>query len=136
MIKVVVFGGSGFLGGHVVDALSSKGYDVVVFDIKKSNRLPQNAKMVVGDILDQNLVTNVMHDCNIVYNFAGIASLDEAQFTPLDTVRYNILGNTILLESARKNKIERFVYASSLYVYSDQGSNYSYINNVCLLHPC
>ena len=58
-MKAIVFGGSGFLGSHVADALTKVGYDVAVFDIKESPYLRKNQKMIVGNIL--NLVSGY-HD--------------------------------------------------------------------------
>lgn len=122
--KVIVFGGAGFLGSHVADALSDRGYEVVIFDLKKSPYLKEGQISVVGDITDQKAVEEAMSGCHVVYNFAAVADMDEANSKPLDTVRYNILGNTILLEAAQKNNVKRFVFASTLHVYSRTGSFY------------
>ncbi len=56
MKKVVVFGGSGFLGSHVADALSDAGYQVTVFDIHPSPYIQDGQSIVQGDMLDQQLV--------------------------------------------------------------------------------
>lgn len=132
-MKAIVFGGSGFLGSHVADALDEAGYKVVVYDIKPSAYLRQSQAMIVGDILDQKKVEAVVKNCDIVYNFAGIADIDEASKKPLESVRCNILGNSILLEAARKAKIKRFIFASSLYVYSKAGSFYRSTKQACEL---
>lgn len=132
-MKAVVFGGSGFLGSHVADVLTDKGYDVTIYDMVHSPYLRDNQKMVVGDILNVESVSNVLKDADIVYNFAGIADIDEAKDRPLDTVRINILGNTIILEGCRKNNVKRFVFASSLYVYSQAGSFYRSSKQACEL---
>jgi UDP-glucose 4-epimerase len=60
----------------------------------------------------------------LIYNFAGIADLDVATTKPVDTVQFNILGNLNIMEAAVKAKTERFVYASSIYVYSQKGGFY------------
>jgi UDP-glucose 4-epimerase len=123
-MKVVVFGGSGFLGSHVADVLTEAGYEVSIFDIRSSPYLRSGQQMIVGDILDEKRVQDAVEDCDIVYNFAAIADMDEAKENPLNTVKINILGNTIILEACRKEKVKRFIYASSLYVYSNAGSFY------------
>ncbi|MFH2011558.1 MAG: NAD(P)-dependent oxidoreductase [Pseudomonadota bacterium] len=132
-MKVAVFGGAGFLGSHVADALTDAGHDVVVCDIKKSSCLRNGQKMVVLDILDQEAVGKAVRDCDIVYNFAGIADIDEASQKPMESIRINVLGNTVLLEACRKAKIKRFVYASTLYVYSKSGSFYRSTKQACEL---
>lgn len=132
-MKAVVFGGSGFLGSHVADALSDNGYEVTIFDIKSSAYLKKSQKMIVGDVLEQNKVEEVISGCSIVYNFAGIADIDEARKNPLGSVKYNILGNSVILEACRKFDIKRFIFASSLYVYSKAGSFYRATKQACEL---
>jgi UDP-glucose 4-epimerase len=123
--KIVVFGGSGFIGSHVCDKLSDAGYDARIFDIQKSRYLRQDQTMVIGDILDDKQVKKAISGAKAVYNFAGIADIDDASNRPIDTVRYNILGNTIVLEACRLEKsVKRFVFASSMYVYSQSGAFY------------
>lgn len=122
--KVIVFGGSGFLGSHIADVLTEKGYQVALFDIKPSPYLKDGQEMIIGDILDSDFVENAISGCDIVYNLAGIADIDECVQRPIDTIRYNILGNAIVLEASRKAKVKRFIFASSVYVYSQTGSIY------------
>lgn len=131
MKKIVVFGGAGFLGSHVADALSEAGYRVTVFDINSSAYIQENQSMVQGDIMDQHLVDQVVSEHNIVYHFAGIADIDECNERPVDTVKYNILGTIQLLEACRKTNVERFVFASSAYVYSDHGHFYRTSKQTC-----
>ena len=121
---VVVFGGSGFLGSHVADALSDAGYQVRIFDRETSPYLRPNQEMVIGDIMNLDDVIEVTSGCKYVYNFAGIADINDAKNRPVDTARINVLGNVHVLEGARINQTERFVFASSLYVYSESGSFY------------
>ena len=59
-----------------------------------------------------------------MYHFAGIADLDDARTKSLETVIQNIKGTALLLEAARRAKIKRFVFASTVYVYSDKGGFY------------
>jgi len=123
-MNVIVFGGSGFLGSHVADALTEAGHQVAVFDRKPSPYLRPDQRQVVGDILDLSTVTEAIRGHEVVYNFAAVADLQEANETPLDTVRTNILGHVTLLEAARVHTVRRFVFASSIYVYSDAGDFY------------
>ena len=132
-MRIAVFGGAGFLGSHVADGLSEAGHQVVVFDAKQSPYLRSDQQGVVGDILNADQVSAAMKACDVVYNFAGIADIEEANARPLDTVRINILGNLILLEAARHEKVKRFVFASSLYIYSDAGAFYRSTKQACEL---
>lgn len=132
-MKAIIFGGSGFLGSHVADALDDAGQEVTIYDIKPSSCLRKSQKMIVGDILDQANVDKVVKGSDIVYNFAGIADIDEAGKRPLDGVKVNILGNSVILEACRKTKVKRFIFASSLYVYSKAGSFYRSAKQACEL---
>ena len=132
-LKGIVFGGAGFLGSHVADALDDAGYSVIVYDKKASAYLRESQKMIVADILDEKMVESAISGCDIVYNFAGIADILEVSKNPLESVKANILGNSIILEGCRKAKVKRFIYASSLYVYSKTGSFYRSTKQACEL---
>lgn len=122
--KVLVMGGSGFLGSHVADALSDAGYAVTIFDMHPSPYLRADQKMIVGDILSPDQLARAMTGMDYVYHFAGIADIEEARGRPVDTCKYNILGTTYALEAARQCQVKRFVFASTVYVYSNSGSFY------------
>lgn len=121
---VIVFGGSGFLGSHVCDALTDQGYSVTIFDQNRSCYLRPEQKMIVGDILDRSKVLKAVEGCDFVYNFAGLADLNDASAKPLDTVRLNIVGNLNIMDAALIAKAKRYVYASTIYVYSEKGGFY------------
>ena len=124
MKKVCVIGGSGFLGSHVADALSNAGYLVSVYDRNPSPWLRAEQSMIVGDIHDEVALDRAIGDADIVYNFAALADLNLALDKPLDTIRINVLGNGYVLEACRRHNIERFIYASTVYVYSREGGFY------------
>jgi UDP-glucose 4-epimerase len=123
-MNAAVFGGSGFLGSHVADELSARGYKVYIYDLRPSAYIRKNQAMVVGDVLDDKMVDDIVKKCDIVYNFSAIADIGKACLAPLKTIKTNIIGNSIILDACRKTEIKRFVYASSLYVYSKFGSFY------------
>ncbi|MBZ0165998.1 MAG: NAD(P)-dependent oxidoreductase, partial [Candidatus Omnitrophica bacterium] len=123
-MKVIVFGGAGFVGSHVADALSEEGYNVAIFDKQTSAYLRADQDMILGDILDPESVKAAVSGCDYVYNFAGIADLDDATTRPADTVTQNIMGTVNILEACRQCKIRRLVYASTVYVYSERGGFY------------
>jgi UDP-glucose 4-epimerase len=112
-INVLVLGGSGFLGSHVADELSKRKYNVIIYDKVPSRWANKNQKIIIGDLSNYNKINKIIKKTQIVYNFAGISS-----------IKQNILANAEILELCIKNKVERFVYASSIYVYSEKGSFY------------
>ncbi|GEO82170.1 NAD-dependent epimerase/dehydratase family protein [Pararhodospirillum oryzae] len=121
---VIVFGGSGFLGSHVADALSDTGFDVRIFDLVPSPYLRSDQTMIVGSILDAALVREATAGCKVVYNFAALADIDDAADKPATTLTTNVVGMINTLEAAREFCARRFVFASSVYVFSVQGGLY------------
>ncbi len=133
MSKVVVFGGSGFLGSHVSDELTKNGHDVIIFDRKESPYLLSNQEMIVGDILDRDLVRNTVRGVDYVYHFAAMADINEARENPVEAANFNVIGTMFVLDACREYKISRFVYSSTVYVYSDHGSFYRSSKQACEL---
>lgn len=119
-----VVGGSGFLGSHVADQLSVAGYKVRIYDRVESPWTRPDQSMIVGDLLDAAALNDVIRGAEVVYNFAALADLNKARDRPAETVQVNILGNVHVLEACRLNRVKRFVYASTVYVYSREGGFY------------
>lgn len=122
--RVVVVGGSGFLGSHVADQLSDSGHRVVIYDRVDSPWRRPEQEMIVGDLLDRARLGEVIADAEVVYNFAAIADLNRALTLPAETVRVNVLGNVQLLEACRVRGVRRVMYASTVYVFSREGGFY------------
>lgn len=121
------------MGSHVADALTAAGHDVVIYDIRESPYLQPEQTMILSDILDVASVEKAVQGCDVVYNFAGIADVDECAARPIDTVKSNILGNITALEAAQKANVKKFVFASSVYVYSESGTIYRSSKQACEL---
>jgi len=119
-----VLGGSGFLGSHVADKLSDAGYLVRIFDQRPSPWIRPDQKMMLGNLLNQNEVNEAVQGAEVVYNFAALADLNEGLSKPLETVRINVLGNAHVMEACKQYDVKRFVYASTVYVYSRDGGFY------------
>lgn len=130
-MRITVFGGSGFLGSHVCDKLSEAGFEVAVFDLKPSPWLREGQEMIVGDMLDEAAVAKAVEDAHAVFNFAGIADIEDANVRPRDTVRVNILGNATVLDACVKAGVRRYVFASSVYVFSKSGGFYRCSKQAC-----
>ena len=124
MKKVVVFGGSGFLGSYVADELTRHGYDVVIADLKDSPYLSEGQAFQACDIMDPATIEKAVKKADVVYNFAGLADIDESISLPKETMEQNVIGNINILEACRGLKLGRYVYASSTYAFSNKGSFY------------
>lgn len=133
-MNITVFGGSGFLGSHVCDKLSDAGHNVTIFDHNQSPWKRPDQQIIIGDILNVEQVENALRGTDIAFNFAGIADIGEANNRAIDTVRYNILGNTIILSACINQSVQRYIFASSVYVYSKAGGFYRCSKQACELY--
>lgn len=125
MKKIVIFGGSGFLGSYVADEFTRRGYTVTIADINPSPYLQPTQQFVRVNVMDMAEVLAVIEGASIVYNFVAIANLDDAIHQPINTFAINVMGNLNILEACRLSEgIERFIYASSAYALSSDGSFY------------
>ncbi len=131
--NILVIGGSGFLGSHVSDALTESGFNVTIYDNKNSKWIQNKQKFILGDILDQKKINSAIKKNRIIFNFAGIADLDEAYSNPIDVTKYNVLANNLILDSCKSNKIEKYIFASSVYVHGKFGGFYKTSKKCCEL---
>jgi UDP-glucose 4-epimerase len=129
--RVLVTGGAGFLGSHLVDALVERGHQVTVFDRDGSRWLPPGARALRGDLNDDAAVAEAVRGQDAVYHLAGFADLNAARTRPLDTVGSNIAGTVHLLEAMREAGVHRFLFASTVYVYSREGGFYRCSKQAC-----
>lgn len=132
-MNVTVFGGAGFLGSHVCDKLTEAGHSVTIFDIHDSPWKRDGQKMMEGNVLDRESVDRAIKGADVVYNFAGIADIGEANTDIVRTTQLNVLGNSHILDACVRNKVKRFVFASTLYVYSKDGGFYRCSKQACEL---
>jgi UDP-glucose 4-epimerase len=117
-MKVMVTGGAGFIGSHVVDACLAEGYDVFVVDDlstgKRENVNPQ-ARLYVVDLRDVRSLEQVFAQERPEYicHLAAKANVREAMALPILYAEVNIIGSLALLEAARKYGCKKIVYAST-----------------------
>jgi len=129
--KILVTGSSGFIGSHVADALENEGYNVVLFDSYPSKYKTKSQKEYIGDILDLNDIEKAMKDCPYVFHFAAQADIDSSSEDPTKTIHNNIIGTQNILEMARRSNVNRVMFASTIYVYSELGSFYRVSKQAC-----
>jgi UDP-glucose 4-epimerase len=122
--KVLIAGGAGYLGGHVSEELTSRGYEVLIYDLKAPAWLRKEQRFIQGDLSDLVRLNEVLNGVDVVYNFASIADIGEAKENRLLTLQTNIIGCANLLEASVNNKVKKFIQASTVYVYSNKGSFY------------
>ncbi len=130
-MKLLVTGGAGFLGSHLVEALLRRGHTVTVFDRACPPSLADRVTTVTGDLGDAEGVAAAIAGHDAVYHLAGFADLNAAKTRPLDTVKANILGTMHVLEGMRQHGVVRFLFASTAYVYSREGGFYRCSKQAC-----
>ncbi len=123
-MNVLVTGGSGFLGSHVCEELLKKKIKVINFDLIKQNTLNENIKFIKGDLTKEKDLKKIKNSLDYIFHFAGFSSLNLALGQPNETFSKNIEGTINLLNFARKKKIKKFVFASTIYVNSKEGGFY------------
>jgi len=122
---VLVTGGAGFIGSHLVDRLLKADRKVVVLDDFSSGNINNiwrhitnpNFRLVRGDVLDTQTVKEVVSKVRVVYHLAAQIHVDKSILEPDLTFRANSLGTLVMLEAARVSDVELFVYMSSCEVY-------------------
>jgi UDP-glucose 4-epimerase len=117
---VLVTGGSGFIGSHVVDALRAAGHEPVIYDARSPTE-PDHADIaaVRGNLDDLDRLTAAMHNCDAVVHLAAAADVNEVEASPVDAETRNSRGTLHVLEAARECGSVRVLYASTIWVYSD-----------------
>src|SRR5262245_11017197 len=124
--RILVTGGAGFIGSHLVDRLVSSGERVTVLDNFSTGShsnlqqacLKGDVRVVAGSILDENAIAEALRDCYRVFHLA-VECVRLSLGHPLRNHEVNATGTLCLLESARQCGIERFVYCSSSEVYGN-----------------
>ena len=121
---VLVTGGAGFIGSHIVERLLKDGYKVRVIDnfsTGKMENLPDVGDLQVeeGDISDFNRVKQIMQGVDYVFHEAAVASVPKTVNDPLGSQLTNYQGTLNLLEAAKINNVKRLVFASSAAVYGE-----------------
>src|SRR5262249_44511574 len=128
MSRILVTGGAGFIGSHLVDALLAHGEHVTVLDDFSTGGLANleyarifGARVVEGSILDEASVDEAMTDCDRVFHLA-VQCVRRSLGNPRQSHDVNATGTLTVLEAARRQRIKRFVYCSSSEVYGNSSS--------------
>jgi UDP-glucose 4-epimerase len=125
--RVLVTGGAGFIGSHIVDALVKDGCEVCVLDNLSTGRLENikhhigngNVVFVQGDVRDKQAVCEAVKGVEAVFHLAAVTSVPYSIKCPSVTREVNVTGTMNLLEACLRGDVERFVHVSTCAVYGE-----------------
>jgi len=128
MTRYLITGGAGFIGSNFIHYLFEKYSDIEIINLDKLTYAGNidnlkaiehrsDYKFVKGDICDCEVVEDLMYDCDYVINFAAESHVDRSIGAPDDFIKTDVFGTFVLLESARKYSIKRFIQVSTDEVY-------------------
>ena len=120
-MKILVTGGAGFIGSHLVHKLANENHEVIVIDnLLRGNKLisiNKNIKLYVSDITDFEKICELSKGCDIIFHFAAFLGVDQVAQNPVITMETEVLGTFNIIKAAIKNKINKVIYASTSGVY-------------------
>lgn len=124
---ILITGGAGFIGSHLVDALLAQGYRVRVLDNlsmgKRANLPLENPQLqfIQGDVADAAVVAQAVAGCAAVAHLAAVASVQASVDDPVATHQSNFVGTLNVCEAMRQHGVKRVLFASSAAVYGNNG---------------
>ena len=118
-MKVLVTGGSGFIGSHVVDQLVDAGHKPVIYD-RRPSPFRDDIQTELGELSDLTMLELAMSGCDAVMHLAAAADVNEVAKMPVESEAANARGTLNVLEAARGAGVKRVVYASTIWVYTGE----------------
>lgn len=115
MAKIIVTGGSGFLGRHLCRALTKAGHAVRNIDLHPNSEV----ETTIADVCDQDAMVALLKDADAVFHLASLIEAGESVQKPQKYVDWNISGTVNVLEAMRQNNIKHFLFSSSAAIYGD-----------------
>lgn len=124
-MRVLITGGAGFIGSHIVREALVRGYNVRVLDNLSTGHLEnladvdRDVELIIGDIRDSDCVMSAMKGVEVVFHQAALPSVPRSVQDPISTVDVNVMGTAIVLTAAVRAGVRRVVFAASSSAYGN-----------------
>jgi UDP-glucose 4-epimerase len=121
-MRVLVTGGAGFIGRHIAEYFQDRAEVRVLDNLRsglKSNLSGLKCQLIVGSVLDRDLVREAMRGVDFVFHLAAMVSVQESVQKPDECDEINVRGTAIVLEEAARARVKKLIFSSSAAIYGD-----------------
>ena len=137
--KILVTGGAGFIGSHLVDTLVQQGNEVIVMDnLLRGNKLPKETfekiTFLKEDVCNYDVVQKASQGCDMIFHFAAILGVDIVADNPMETMETEVISTQNVVKAALENNVSKIIYASTSGVYGHNALEQSVTEEI-LVNP-
>jgi UDP-glucose 4-epimerase len=139
MAKVLVTGGAGFIGSHIVERLIKEGNSVTVMDtLLRGNKLTKDTfnavQFIEKDVRDEIAVNNAMKNVDVVFHLAAVLGVDVVADNPVETMEVETIGTRNIARAALRNDVQKILYASTSGIYGHSAMEQA-VNEEVMVDP-
>lgn len=135
MKKILVTGGAGFIGSHLVKRLVNEGNEVIVLDtLLRGNKIDKDVfekiTFVKEDVRNKEAILKYTSGCDQIYHFAAVLGVDVVADNPVETMDTEVIGMKNIVDAALQNNVSKIIYASTSGIYGHSAIEKSVTENI------